>query len=442
MYSLIANYERVGTLPIGRVFDGGSAMNISLNAPFLKQPVPTAHYDVVVMGAGPYGLSTAAHLLGKGLNVAVFGKPMELWRDWMPKGMLLRSYWWATDLSDPQKRFGLERYLIHERGEQGFDPVPGDVIADYGLWFQKQAVPTIDETYIQNIEQKDEAFEVTLVDGRVLTSSSIVMAPGLQPYVYRPPEYAHLPKELVSHTAELRTFDHLAGKKVVMIGGGQSALESSALAYESGVNIELVARKALRWIKSGAAFPTNRPLLERLIEPRAGISAGWFNKFIETFPYTFQRLPRGTKDQILQGVGANGPIGSSWLRPRLIGKVPLHEHTLVQQVKEMDGGLQLTLSNNQSIQADHLILGTGYRLDIKCLKMLGSALLSRIEHNHGAPILSSHFETNVPGLYFVGFSSYKSCGPYYRFVVGTGAAAQRVAEAVAQRTHVAKRSSH
>ncbi len=307
-------------------------MSTSMDAPMSTQSVGTAHYDVVVMGAGPYGLSTAAHLLGLGLKVAIFGKPMELWRDYMPKGMLLRSYWWATNLSDPQEQFGLERYLA-EQGQETFDPVPGDTIADYGMWFQKHAVPNVDETFIQNIEKRSDHFEVTLVDGRVLTSTSVVMAPGLQPYVYRAPEYDHVPRELISHTAEHRTYDALAGKKVVLVGGGQSAMECTALAYESGVQIELVHRKTLVWIQDGAAFPTNRKLIDRILEPKAGISPGWFNRIEETFPYRFQSLPRSTKDWLLQGPGSHGPKGSSWLRPRLIGKVPLHEQTAVREVK-------------------------------------------------------------------------------------------------------------
>jgi FAD-dependent urate hydroxylase len=413
-------------------------MSKSMDAPVLTQSASGTHYDVVIMGAGPYGLSTAAHLLSQGLNVAVFGKPMELWRDFMPKGMLLRSYWWATNLSDPQKQFGLERYLKEEVGMQTFDPVPGEMIANYGLWFQKHAVPNVDETFIQSIERNNEAFEVTLVDGRVVTCSSLILAPGLQPYVYRAPEYEHLPKELVSHSAERHIFDDLVGKKVVTIGGGQSALESSALAYESGVEIELVSRKALVWLEGDAAFPTSRPLLERLIEPKAGIAPGWFNKIMETFPYNFQHLPRRTKDQLLNGIGRNGPAGSAWLRPRLIGKVPLHEQISVQQIKETDDGLLLTLSTNQTLKADHLMLATGYQLDIKRLSMLGSSLLPHIQEDRGAPVLSSHFESSIPGLYFIGYSSFKSCGPYYRFVVGTGAAAQQVAKAVARRARILK----
>jgi cation diffusion facilitator CzcD-associated flavoprotein CzcO len=409
-------------------------MSKLIHTPVASSAQSGASYDVVVMGAGPYGLSTAAHLLGQGLRVAVFGKPMELWRDYMPRGMLLRSYWWATNLSDPQKQFGLARYL-QELGQEPFDPVPGDTIAEYGLWFQKHAVPMVDETYIQMIERRDGQFEVTLEDGRVVTCSSVVMAPGLQPYVYRAPEYDHLPQELVTHTAVHRTFDGLAGKRVAIIGGGQSALEGAALAYESGVQVEVIARKSIVWIMEGAALPTNRSLRDRVVAPKAGISPGWFNRIEETFPYGFALLPRQLKDGLLHGVGAHGPKGSSWLRPRLIGKVPLHEQTSVLAAREADDGLLLTLSNQQSLKVDHIILATGYRIDVQRLALLGESILPRIQTYDGAPILTSRFESSVPGLFFVGFSSFKSCGPYYRFVVGTGAAASRVAATVARRSH-------
>lgn len=412
-------------------------MSKLMHVPVSSSAKSGASYDVVVMGAGPYGLSTAAHLLGKGLQVAVFGKPMELWRDYMPKGMLLRSYWWATSLSDPQKQFGLARYL-QELGQEPLDPVPGDTIAEYGLWFQKHAVPIVDEAYIQMIERRDGQFEVTLEDGRVVACSSVVMAPGLQPYVYRAPEYDHLPQELVTHTAVYRTFDGLAGKRVAIIGGGQSALEGAALAYESGVQVEVIARKSIVWIKEGASLATKRPLRDRVVAPKAGISPGWFNLIEETFPYGFTLLPRKVKDGFLRGIGAHGPMGSAWLRPRLIGKVPLHERTSVLEAREADGGLLLTLSNQQRMKVDHIILATGYRIDIQRLALLGESILPRIQTYDGAPILTNRFESSVPGLFFVGFSSFKSCGPYYRFVVGTDAAASRVAATIARRSHASQ----
>jgi FAD-dependent urate hydroxylase len=391
--------------------------------------VPTANYDVVVVGAGPYGLSIAAHLLGRGLKVAIFGKPLKLWREQMPKGMLLRSYWWAVNLSDPQKKYGCEQYLqLHGLGRP--DPMPIETFIDYGLWFQKHAVPAVDETYVASVERKERDFEVALVDGRVVRSSIVVMAPGLAYYTYRPPEYSHLPAELVTHTSDHDTFDGFSGKRVVVIGGGQSALETSALLYEHGTDVDIVSRRGVRWL--GGNSLKNRTLIKQLRYPKAGIGPGWFNWTLENLPYVFQRLPRSTKDKLLRTRGQYGPAGAAWLKPRIMGKVRLQELEQVRAVKETDNGVVVTLSNNETLKADHIILGTGYRVNIRNLPMLHPSVVSSIQTYNNAPILNSHFESSVAGLYFIGLSSVSSFGPFYRFVVGVDAAARRVAHSVAR----------
>src|SRR5579862_4377796 len=157
-------------------------MSLSLDVQKAHGSVPIANYDVVVMGAGPYGLSTAAHLRGRGLNVAIFGKPLKLWREHMPEGMLLRSYWWATNLSHPRKRYQFTQYF-EERHMELPEPLSRETFIDYAMWFQKHVVPDVDETYIDSIEREEQHFKVTLVDGRIVQSRAVVMAPGLAYYV-------------------------------------------------------------------------------------------------------------------------------------------------------------------------------------------------------------------------------------------------------------------
>lgn len=407
-------------------------MSKTMDVQDLRSPISSARYDAVVVGAGPYGLSTAAHLMGQGLETAVFGIPLQTWRESMPRGMLLRSYWWATNFSDPQKQYRFEQYF-RETDQQPLDPLSVETVIDYGLWFQKNTIPGVDETFVKDIKRKEGQFEITLMDRRTVHSTAVVMAPGLQYYTYRPPEYDQLSVDLVSHSSEHWTFDRFAGKSVVILGGGQGALESAALAYESGAHVQVVSRSPLVWIAESPAFPEQRSLIERFLNPRAGIAPGRFNWALEHFPYVFQRLPRSTRDSILSGPGRYGPMGAAWLKPRLIGKVPLYEGVCVQQMQEKDNGVMLTLSNNMVLRADHVILATGYQVDIKNLPMLDTSLLSAIQTYRKAPILNNRFESSVPGLYFVGFSSTSSCGPLYRFVVGTKAAAQRVAGSVARR---------
>ncbi|MBV9228630.1 MAG: NAD(P)/FAD-dependent oxidoreductase, partial [Chloroflexi bacterium] len=373
-------------------------MSLSLDIDTSKDSTPIARYDVVVLGAGPYGLSATAHLRGQGLKVAVFGKPIYYWRANMPEGMLLRSFWWATCLSDPQKKYGFEQYFQEKGIKERLDPLPIETFIDYGLWFQKNAVPDVDETYIANIKREGERFVVTLEDGRVVQSQAVVMAPGLHYYAYTPPEYAHLPASLASHTSEHHDLSQFTGKKVAVIGRGQGALETAALVHEKGAEVHVITRKTLRWVRVSTS---NWPQwMKELRAPRAGMGSGWRNLLLEKYPYTLHRLPQNIIDNEVDTT--HGPAGSQWLKPRLFGKVNIHENTEVLKVQEVNGKAELTLSDGNVMQFDHVLLGTGYRPDVKRLPMLDKSLVSEIRTHRGSPVLNDGFETSVPGLYFVG----------------------------------------
>jgi lysine/ornithine N-monooxygenase len=388
---------------------------------------PTAQYDVVVLGAGPYGLSAASHLLGKELKVAVFGKPLHFWRQHMPEGMLLRSYWWASSLSDPMQRYSFERYF-RTMGLQGYDPLPIETFIDYGLWFQRNAVPNLDETLIVRIEREGGCFILTLEDGRMIQSKAVVMAPGLHYYLYYPVNYVHLPSSLVSHSAEHHRMDTFTGRRVAVIGGGQGALETAALLHEQGTEVRIISRRPIRWIPT---TNTNVPaLLRELRAPRAGMGNGWLNLLLEKYPYTFQRWPRNMKDYIL--TTRHGPAAAAWLRSRIINKIPVYEGKNVTCVEELNGRVKLNLADGRVLDVDHLVLGTGYRADVQRLTMLSPSLREVMQTYQRAPILNAYFESSVAGLYFLGFSAAHSFGPFYRFVIGCDAAARRVTSAVSR----------
>lgn len=402
-------------------------MDVALNLKLSRRSLPTASYDAIVVGAGPYGLSIAAHLKSQGLKVACFGKPIQFWREQMPGGMRLRSYWWASGLSDPEHAYGIEKYL-HLQGIQPTDPLPIEVFIDYGIWFQQQVVPEVDETYVLNLERADDCFQVTLEDGRIVESTTVVMAPGLHYYVSRPTEYSILPSEQVSHTADHHTLDQFTGKRVAIIGGGQSALENAALLYEIGADVKLIARRPIHWIPSAnLATPA---FVRQLRAPHAGMGNGWLNLILEKYPYTFHRFPQTAKDYILQT--RHGPAGSHWLRKRVEGKITLYEQQRVEKVEASDSEVRLTLTNHTILKAHHVILGTGYHAEITRLPMLHSSLVQAIHTYKGSPILNTRFESNISGLYFTGFTAMQSLGPYYRFVVGADAAARRIACAVSR----------
>jgi cation diffusion facilitator CzcD-associated flavoprotein CzcO len=381
-------------------------------------------YDAVVVGAGPYGLSTAAHLRGRGLRVAVFGRTMEMWRKHMPKGMLLRSHWWATNLSDPRREFGFERFCTESKRDKRY-PVPIDTFIEYGQWFQQRAVPEIDETYVASIERNGEGFLLTLADGREVRSRAVVMAIGLRYYANRPEPYDKVPAGLVSHTSDHGDFGRFEGRHVVVIGGAQSAIESAALLVEAGATVDVVSRRPIMWL----APERQRSALERLRAPDAMIAPGWQNWGLDRFPFFFYRFSQKKKDRYNTYYMAGA---THWLRSRVIGKATLHEGQTVTNVEAVDGQAAVTISDGATARADHILLGTGYRVNLDRLAMLHPSLRAEIQSERGIPELSHWFESSVPGLYFVGITSLRGFGPLYRFVAGCGAAARRVAGAVAR----------
>ena len=383
-------------------------------------------YDAVVVGAGPYGLSTAAHLRRRGLRVAVFGRTLEMWRDHMPTGMRLRSHWWATNLSDPCKDHCFERFVKESKHEKGY-PLPIETFIAYGLWFQQRAVPDVDETYVASIERQDARFLITLEDGREVESQAVVMAIGLYQYANRPEQFHGLPAGLVSHSSDHRDFRCFQGRDVVVIGRGQSAIEFAALLHEAGAAVQVVSRRLIKWLEPDRS--NTRSTLERILAPDASIAPGWINWALDQMPVSFYRFPQRWKDSY----NARYHSGATdWLRDRVLGKVTLRERRTVATLEVAQGKLAATLLDGAKLSAHHIILATGYTVDITKLTMIHPSLRAEIKTDKAIPILSHWFESSVPGLYFVGLTSVRAFGPLYRFVAGCGAAARRVASSVAR----------
>ncbi len=269
--------------------------------------------DVVVVGAGPYGLSAAAHLNACGVNVRVFGETMSFWDRNMPEGMCLRSPWEASQLSDPARSLTIDAFQT-ATGVRLSRPIPIGRFVAYGRWFQSRAVPNLEQRKVVEIEKSTAGFGVVLADGEVVRCGRVVIAGGIGPFAVRPPQFAGIPRELASHSSEQRDLTSFRGKRVVVIGGGQSALESAALLHESQADVELLVREStVQWTWQRPWLHTFRPVGAVLYAwPDVGPA---FISHAVARPNLYRLLPRWLQDS--WRAKSVRPNGVGWLKPRL-----------------------------------------------------------------------------------------------------------------------------
>lgn len=370
--------------------------------------------DVAVIGAGPYGLSVGAHLTAKGISARVFGQPMEFWAKKMPEGMLLRSPRVASNLSDPDRAFTLEAYEAAAK-RTASAPVPLDTFVEYGRWFRHQLGNRLDERGVLRLDRDEPGFRLTLEDGEEVRTNRVVIAAGIGPFKKTPAVFANLPKQQVTHCYEGRAVRRFAGKRVAVIGAGQSALESAALLNEAGAQVEVVARQQrINWIGRHSWLHHMGPVSTMLYSSHdvgpAGISR------LVAYPKLNALIPLKLRDKIR--TRAVRPAGSKWLPERLTN-VTLTAGRAVADARTMGDEILLKLDDGSERKVDHVLLGTGYQVDIAKYDFLPVELIRSIQQFDGYPKLSKGFCCSVPGLHFVGATAARSFGPLLYFVAGT-----------------------
>lgn len=382
--------------------------------------------EVAVIGAGPYGLSVAAHLNRAGLATHVFGEPMAFWRANMPSGMILRSPWRATHLSDPERALSLDAYASAHGLDSG-KPLPLEQFIAYGEWFQRRAVPDIDRRAVRLIDTARNGFCLTLDDGGIVNAARVVVATGLRNQEYWPPLLRDLPAALVSHTSEHADLSVFRGKRVGVIGRGQSACESAALLDEAGAEAEIISRGDIRWLgiaKNAAARKSLRRKLREAVASPSEIGPFPLSWLVEA-PGAVRLLPPQMREEFSRR--CLKAAASGWLKPRF-ANVTCRTGRSIMRARVLGGRVALDLDDGTQ-SFDHVLLGTGYRVDISRLGILAPQLLDRIASADGSPLLGRGFESSVPGLHFVGSYAVKSFGPLLRFIAGAPDAARQVTAA-------------
>jgi FAD-dependent urate hydroxylase len=375
--------------------------------------------DAIIIGAGPYGLSAAAHLRTiKGFEFRIFGTPMSFWDRMMPTGMFLRSNWTATQIASPNSSESLERFIA-ESGKQFGVPVPIDRFVQYGMWYQKQAVSDLDQRDISSVEIDKDGFRVTLQDGESLFARRVIVAAGIGSFARRPQEFDNIPSELATHTSVYRDFQQFAGKKILIIGGGQSALESAALVHEAGAEVEVFARThVIHWLGGWASTTLHKRLgdgVKKLLYAPTDVGPAGLSQLCAR-PDLYNKMPRYFQDRFRKR--AVRPAAARWLENRL-KDVSIKLGRSVVSASVAGGKAKVRFDDGTERIADHVLLGTGYKVDVSKYSFFTPGILQSIKTFNGFPVLQSGLETSIPGLHILGAPGAWSFGPVMQFVSGT-----------------------
>lgn len=389
--------------------------------------------DACVIGAGPYGLSIAAHLNAAGLAVRILGVPMGAWRFSVPVGMTLKSAGVFSSLDHPGMGMTLGDYCA-SRGipyAENYHPVAASDFADYGMAFQQRFVPQLEEVRVVRVTKDDDLFTVLLETGETLRARKVIVATGTSYYAHIPKELAALPKNLVTHTCMHHGFEQFQGKQVAVLGGGASAVDIASSIFECGIKVDLYARREIEF--DDYPFPETNPIKKLLIGPDTSLGPGWQANILERAPGLFRHLPDSLRLKIVKQ--NLGPAAGCYARDRALGRVPMHMNMRLERAVETEGRLELTFrdvtNTAHTVNVDHLICGTGYVVDVRKLAFLDESLAEQVQMLRGSPRLSANFEANVPGLYFGGLAAAATFGPVLRFIGGVPYAARTIAKHVA-----------
>jgi cation diffusion facilitator CzcD-associated flavoprotein CzcO len=364
--------------------------------------------DLLVVGAGPYAYSAAAFARANGIDTHVVGRPMSFWREQMPADMFLRS---GPDWHlDGTGEYNFEAFF-EDRGLRpaDFDPVPIALFLEYTEWFRERSSLDIDERMVADLAASDERFVATMEDGSTITADKVLAVPGIRHFLNLPDWYPDVPADRRVHTSELVSFDELAGARVAVIGGRQSAYEWAALLCDHGADqVHVVHRHPVpTFAKVSWAFVN--PYVDQTLAHR-----GWW-----------RGLPTAEQQRITREFWQVGRLTlEPWLVPRLDPSVVTsHSGCAVVDVTVHEREVGLTLSDGTAVAADLVVFASGYKADIGHVPYL-EGVLDRVSVIDGFPALTEGFETSLPGLYVTGFASTRDFGPFYGFTKGCPSSAR------------------
>jgi thioredoxin reductase len=394
-------------------------MDTSKTASPASKPNPAC--EVAIIGAGPYGLSLAAHLNAKGIDCRIFGKPLSTWNAHMPKDMHLKSDGFASNLSAPSPESTLKAFCEAHQipyAPQGL-PVALDTFLDYAASFRRRYVPQLEELNVTSLTQDLDGFRLQLEDGAVVNARNVVVAAGITWFANMPSSLAALPDGLSSHSFDHREGDAFRNRDVVVVGAGSSATDTAVMLRNAGATVRIVTRaKGIEY--NSVPDAEAESLLYRIQRPASGIGRGWRSYFCATAPVLFHKLPEAIRRRAIQ---SHMHAAAGWfMREKIEGHIPCLFGREIADAKAAAGRVHLALREQsgrvETLECDHVIAATGYKPDMRRLPFLARDICDRIAPRQSTAPLSDKFETRMPGLFVIGPAAIDSFGPLMRFMYG------------------------
>jgi thioredoxin reductase len=289
-------------------------------------------------------------------------------------------------------------------------------------------VPDLDQRLANVVERLGDRFTIELEDGERKSARHVVIATGLARFAHRPEGFDGLDPEVAAHAVDVTDLERFAGRSVAVIGSGQSAVETAALAREAGGDVELIARApAIRWLTRSARLHARREIVEVILYAPTDVGPPGLS-WIVALPNAFRALPKKTQARV--AYRSIRPAAAGWLVDRT-ADVKLTLGCRVVRAERDGSGVRLTLDDGTTRRVDAVVLGTGYAVDAAREPVIGDSIRKELRLQAGYPVLRRGLASSVAGLHFAGAYAALSFGPVMRFVSGTRYAARNVADHIA-----------
>lgn len=348
---------------------------------------------LLIVGAGPYGLSLANYMSEMGQDFKIIGKPMELWKNHTFTDASLRSDMATSEIAHPDNAYSLSTFR-NQKGRAsgaGSERVSVQEYRQYIDWVLNALPYEIIEVYLNNLSQKEDHFEAELTSGEKILAKQVVIATGVAHHLKVPDEFSKARD--VIHSYYTQEIEALQNKKVLVVGAGQSAAEAMEICQKNKNLVHWYARKEPRFYSEPLDLP--KWIFDLVVK-----SAGFF-----------RRLPHGLIKAIFSIFSAT---------------------TMTPDNESKLAGVDRFSTMPDLDRYDHVIAATGYNYTLNHMSFLADELRDNLEMKAAMPRIDKNFMSSLSNLYFIGPSTEMFFGPPMKFMIGSQYVAPKLSKLLAR----------